>query len=239
MVIVSFHILRDKFSSDFSPNDKVKLNVLSINNLVTMTIRYFLSKISIHGKLNPRAYIECKNFYPLIHQLKKNAIDYYIDISFLRRSKIKYFPCFVLKNKDYYEIFHKDILRIDDMLNITFSETSLKILMKNDILHKLFMIPDYFMNKYKDRLNWGRITDSMSSNRQLAKYSGYVNWKSISERTYLREKTLKKFHHCLVWSEVLKNMNHFTFIKYNRNTHIITFSSGETLNIRKYITKKY
>ena len=204
-----------------------------------MTIRYFLSKISIHGKLNPRAYIECKNFYPLIHQLKQNAVDSYIDVNFLRKSKIKYMPCFVIKNKDYFEIFHKDITNEHDSSTITFSESSLKILMKKGILNKLYTIPDYFISKYKDSLDWDDITHSMSSIRQLTKYSGYVNWKSISDRNYIREKILKKFHHCLIWSYVLNKIGYSSFVKYNRTTYTITFSDGETLNISKYIANQY
>ena len=201
-----------------------------------MTIKYFLYKFSLHKKLNHSTYHKCKKIYSVIVRLKKEAIDDYFKICFIQMDKPDYFPNFVLENREFYRIFLNELKFLSLPINIRFSEKSLKILMYSDQIFKITIIPEYFIDKYKDRFNWQKLTPHLQLTIDtLTKYRGYVDWKYISRYCTLTEEIVKQFTCNIVWTELIR-INNTSGIKFYHKNCCIKFPNNSIMDISKYLS---
>lgn len=200
-----------------------------------MTIKYFVSKFSLHKKLDHTTYYECKKFYPIMVQLKKEAIDNYFKTCFIQDGKKYYFPNFVLEDPSYYRIFLNELESIEETVDLKFSEKFLKRLMQTNHIYRL-TIPEYFIDKYKDQLNWEKLTPRLKLNIDiLTKYCGYVNWKYLSSNVRLSENIIRQFACNIIWSLMIK-INNPSYIHFYHKSCSVKFLNGSLMDISKYIS---
>lgn len=191
-----------------------------------MTIKYFITK-KLSRKASCNSYNVHKLYYKLIDEINSNGMLRLITVKM--PTCYMYIPHSILKNPQSYKIFKNEYGSM--RFCHKFSYSSLLLLLKRRDIHLVEDIPEYFIDKYKDDLDWDILSKTIKiTDKNLTKYSGYLNWFCISSR-YIHRSTAIKFQHQLIWSQIIKE----GCFLYDHGSSTIEFSNNTFLDISPYL----
>ena len=222
-----------------------------------MTIKYFIARpLSQYKKLKDEYFKECVAFYSIIHELKKNKYHYGFKMEVYQKFHY-YIPCIVRKNPDYFKIFKQ---YLPSLGKATLSYGFLKYLLYIRAINEIKYIPDYFIDKHKDSLDWTAITKKIEltdeniekyaqylnwtvvsskiklTEENVEKYAQYFDWYVISERDYIEEHIITKYPHKLDWLSILRNKNQLILYVHKKGIVVFDYDYNIRVNIKPYIS---